>query len=390
MRSDKKIFICFWIILVVVIVVLGSWLFFRQGEESRSQLNLASVGTFGTDAVFPAEQRAQDQASIESEAPDTEYVMVQFSRFDPSFRFGGVIPRGWRVEYVPSIESLNIYDPTAGDRAGLSSQIFIRKFTASRFLTLSTVTIHSREETLLNGRDAVRYEIEKKSGVAPFPDQPPWRSERHRLIDVRFSKQSPSVFYVIAFRPSLEQQIEDTFLDSLAFHNDEKSFVSPMERASERITKKPFGLRVTPGDSPVDSERFSGYHTGADFEIFPEEAPSDVAVRSICGGFIKEVRSAKGYGGVVSQGCELSTPLSVTYGHLKFSSIAVRKGAYVTPGEVIGMLGEGGTDETDGERKHLYLGIHRGSQADIRGYIERKNELTDWIDPCSIGQVCKN
>ena len=33
-----------------------------------------------------------------------------------------------------------------------------------------------------------------------------------------------------------------------------------------RITKKPFGIFITTQNSPVQPERFSGYHTGVDVE----------------------------------------------------------------------------------------------------------------------------
>src|SRR5947209_4518700 len=43
-----------------------------------------------------------------------------------------------------------------------------------------------------------------------------------------------------------------------------------------RVTKKPFGIYVNPANSPVQPERFSGYHTGADAEY--GEVSADVPV----------------------------------------------------------------------------------------------------------------
>lgn len=43
----------------------------------------------------------------------------------------------------------------------------------------------------------------------------------------------------------------------------------PLTDAAARITKKPFGIFITPQNSPVQPERFSGFHTGTDFEILP-------------------------------------------------------------------------------------------------------------------------
>lgn len=45
----------------------------------------------------------------------------------------------------------------------------------------------------------------------------------------------------------------------------------PLMGPEERITKKPFGVFVTPQNSPVNPERFRGYHTGTDFEVFENE-----------------------------------------------------------------------------------------------------------------------
>ena len=36
-------------------------------------------------------------------------------------------------------------------------------------------------------------------------------------------------------------------------------FQSPLDRAGERVTKKPFGKFVTPQNSPVQPEKFYGY-----------------------------------------------------------------------------------------------------------------------------------
>jgi hypothetical protein len=62
------------------------------------------------------------------------------------------------------------------------------------------------------------------------------------------------------------------------------SLVLPISSAAKRITKKPFGLKVSPTDSPVKPERFSGYHTGTDFEILPGEENKDVPIYAICNG----------------------------------------------------------------------------------------------------------
>lgn len=157
-------------------------------------------------------------------------------------------------------------------------------------------------------------------------------------------------------------------------------FPQPLERAGERVTKKTFGKFITPQNSPVRPERFRGYHTGADFETFPEEANAAVTVRAICAGKLKVKEYASGYGGVAVQACTMDgSPVTVIYGHLKLSSIT---GSNFSAGDMIGILGQGNSSETDGERKHLHLGIHKGEVVNIRGYVSSQSDLAGWIDPC--------
>ena len=155
-------------------------------------------------------------------------------------------------------------------------------------------------------------------------------------------------------------------------------------QAAERITKKPFGIHIgDPQASPVQPERFRGYHTGADFEAFPDEADIDVPVRTICTGELLMKRFASGYGGVAVQGCTLDEQsVTVVYGHLRLSSIGASVGDTLQAGDPLGVLGTGYSEETDNERKHLHLGIHRGTAVNILGYVASKRELDQWIDPC--------
>lgn len=165
-------------------------------------------------------------------------------------------------------------------------------------------------------------------------------------------------------------------------------FVAPLGRAGERVTKKPFGIYITPANSPVQPERFTGYHTGTDFEIFPEELNIPVSVRAICDGTLKLKETASGYGGVAIQSCILNgAPVTVIYGHLKLASVAPNTGDHLSVGETVAVLGADKSTETDGERKHLHLGIHRGSDTNIKGYVAGQTELSGWADPCE--QVCQ-
>lgn len=160
-------------------------------------------------------------------------------------------------------------------------------------------------------------------------------------------------------------------------------FQPPLARAGERITKKPFGIFITPQTSPVQPERFRGYHTGADFEIFPEELNATVPVGAVCSGKLAMKKYASGYGGVAVQNCILNgNPITIVYGHLKLASISANAGDEIKTGDTIGILGADKSVETNGERKHLHLGFHKGATVNILGYVQSQSELSGWIDPC--------
>ncbi len=158
-------------------------------------------------------------------------------------------------------------------------------------------------------------------------------------------------------------------------------FALPLEHAGERVTKKPFGLQVTPKDSPVSPERFSGYHAGTDFETFANEQDRDIEVFAVCDGALALKKTATGYGGVVVQRCVLDDqPVTVVYGHLKLSSVTVKTGEALKRGDALGVLGKGYSTETDGERKHLHLGIHKGATITVLGYVQKSADLDQWLD----------
>jgi hypothetical protein len=164
--------------------------------------------------------------------------------------------------------------------------------------------------------------------------------------------------------------------------NPEINF-SPLERSQERISKKPFGIRVSPSNSPVSPEKFSGYHTGVDFEVFPEELEADTPIKAVCSGEILEKRTASGYGGILVQKCQIDEePVSIIYGHLNLQSVSKKTGEDLSAGETVGLLGKDKSAETGYERKHLHLGIKKGSIVNIAGYVQSRDQLSGWIDPC--------
>lgn len=159
-------------------------------------------------------------------------------------------------------------------------------------------------------------------------------------------------------------------------------FFFPLNQAAERVTKKIFWLKVSPKNSPISPEKFTGYHTWTDFETFPTEKNTEVSVRAICDGPILLKKWATGYGGVVAQRCQLDKKtVTVVYGHLKLASISASINAELQTGDIIGILGKWYSSETDGERKHLHLSIHEWSTINIRGYVTTSEGLKEWKDP---------
>lgn len=172
--------------------------------------------------------------------------------------------------------------------------------------------------------------------------------------------------------PTLEKNI---------FTEESETTELPMEKARQRVTKKPFGIKISPNNSPISSERFSGYHTGVDYEIFKNEENLNIQVLAICNGKLLRKQTIAGYGGLLIQECELNNQqVTVIYGHIKISSVKQNIGDHILKEEKLAILGNSFSQETDNERKHLHLGIHKGKNIDIRGYVQNPSELNNWID----------
>ncbi len=168
---------------------------------------------------------------------------------------------------------------------------------------------------------------------------------------------------------------------STATTSEASLFVMPISDAKDRITKKHFGIKVSPGNSPVSPERFTGIHTGVDFETFPSEQDTDVPVVAICPGKLLVAEFGSGYGGMMVESCTLNgSPITVVYGHVRLSSIKAKVGDTISAGEFLANLGTGYSKETDGERKHLHLGIHKGASVNTKGYVANYSDLSGWID----------
>jgi len=156
----------------------------------------------------------------------------------------------------------------------------------------------------------------------------------------------------------------------------------PISGGLSRVTKKTFGLYVSPGHSPVSPEKFTGYHTGIDFETTSGEQNIDVPIYAACDGKLLLKKYASGYGGVAVQACKLDNKdVTVIYGHLRLVDITPNVGDELKAGQQIAVLGTGYSSETDGERKHLHFGIHKGAAINILGYAQKQTDLSGWLNP---------
>lgn len=186
---------------------------------------------------------------------------------------------------------------------------------------------------------------------------------------------------------SVPAQVLDTNSGTLTRLDMMEKKGEPIDRSAERVTKKPFGILVTQATSPVQPEKFSGYHTGVDFEVFEDEINEFVNVKAICDGRVLAKEWVGGYGGVVVTSCLLDgEQVTVLYGHLNLESEGVNVWDQISAGDEVGTLGSAFSEQTDGERKHLHLGIHRGEMVVYAGYVDQESKLSDWIDPCRL--VC--
>ena len=159
------------------------------------------------------------------------------------------------------------------------------------------------------------------------------------------------------------------------------SLVAPIANAKVRMTKKPFGIYITPETSPIQPEKFTGYHTGVDFETFPNEQAIDVPIYAVCPGKLLVKRTASGYGGIAVQSCQLDgQDVAVLYGHMRLASINVIAGQMLKAGEQLGVLGTGYSQETSGERKHLHLGVYKSTTINVLGYVQKQSDLNQWLN----------
>ncbi|OIO54783.1 hypothetical protein AUJ46_02235 [Candidatus Peregrinibacteria bacterium CG1_02_54_53] len=210
-------------------------------------------------------------------------------------------------------------------------------------------------------------------------------------LDARLMALNRDITYVSyegekhEFIPKWEDFMQRTAAFLRAHLTETNAWTAPIDRAAERVTKKPFGISITPQNSPVQPERFTGYHTGTDYELLPGETPHDVTVRAACTGDVIAVQRVSGYGGVVVQRCSLNgETVTALYGHLALDRVAVSLHQTLDADDTIGVLGAADSQETDGERAHLHFAIHHGVVVEFKGYVPEQSTLDAWVDPMTV------
>lgn len=158
-------------------------------------------------------------------------------------------------------------------------------------------------------------------------------------------------------------------------------YALPTDGFWDRIELKPFGVYIEPKNSPVQPERFTGYHTGIDAEY--GDVTEEVLVRAIADGTVVISRTATGYGGVMVINHRPDHEFYSLYGHVDPASM-VKVGDVVEQGDIIGKLAPAFSSASGGERKHLHFGIIKSAQPTIAGYVQNKSELSAWMDPLEL------
>jgi hypothetical protein len=168
----------------------------------------------------------------------------------------------------------------------------------------------------------------------------------------------------------------------------EPAFAWPLDAIENRPQLLTFGLYVSPNSetNPIEPpERWVGYHTALDIEIYPDELDKDVPVYTVCKGPVIFTGEVNGYGGVLVQSCKYnSEPITVLYGHLDPHRIEKRVEDNLEVGDKFGYLGAHKTKDAGYNRKHLHLQMHRGSEIVFRGYVSRPEDLTAYINPSEV------
>jgi murein DD-endopeptidase MepM/ murein hydrolase activator NlpD len=76
--------------------------------------------------------------------------------------------------------------------------------------------------------------------------------------------------------------------------------------------------------------------------------------------------------------------VTVLYGHLDRSSFRVQPGDRIERGQRLASLAAPRSEDSGITRKHLHLGIHKGRDVEMLGYVQTERELDAFIDPRTV------
>lgn len=200
----------------------------------------------------------------------------------------------------------------------------------------------------------------------------------------------PDIFPISPTRtPAAQLELQaaaySNFLRFFGGDETQKNFnlIEPVAGFRQNITKKSFGIFITPETSPVQPDKFTGYHTGVDSEF--TDSDEEIPVRAIADGTVIVSIWSSGYGGVVViKHIIKDVPLFALYGHIDPASFLPPGTTQVKAGDQIGVLGDDHSQETDGARKHLHFSIYIGEKMDFHGYVETQEELSNWLNPLDL------
>lgn len=152
----------------------------------------------------------------------------------------------------------------------------------------------------------------------------------------------------------------------------ESEVVLPVEEYFERRTFKVFGQYV--------EDRFIGYHVADDIEF--TDVTEEVPVFAIADGVVMREGWVSGYGGLLTVKYNIEgRSIYALYGHIDLSSSSLLVDQEVAKGQFLANLGEGESEETDGERKHLHFALYEAEELRLKGYVQTEAELAEWINP---------
>lgn len=181
------------------------------GDENRIngyEPEAASVNKWINPEDFFAEH------NVEVNHPAREFTSKEIG--GDKFKLQFTIPADWEAEYIPSRQALNLFSLRGDGTARERSQIYISFFDATRFQTLTTVNVLSTKDLKVGQENYVakRYEIEKKSNISSFADQPSWRNDKHFVTDFR-KQEGQSRYYAFAKNPILDEEVYQQVLASI-------------------------------------------------------------------------------------------------------------------------------------------------------------------------------